>query len=172
MVGRWQNGHRRGSRISGTTRLGVVFGLGQCDKENHGWREGLPLTVPCSKFRSCRRAFTLRQISVEREKNTALSGSPRPPLLLSTLAGYCGVTVPLDRTRPNRSRCFESRFRARLWSIAENCRKANLHADLLPSAATPKPAQDGGGRLRAKSPRHKSGWGGVHFPCGRLSAKP
>jgi hypothetical protein len=25
----------------------VVFRLWQCDKENHGWREGPPLTVPC-----------------------------------------------------------------------------------------------------------------------------
>jgi hypothetical protein len=25
----------------------VVFVLWQCDKENHGWREGPPLTVPC-----------------------------------------------------------------------------------------------------------------------------
>jgi len=28
-------------------RLGVVFGVWQCDKENHGWREGPPLTVAC-----------------------------------------------------------------------------------------------------------------------------
>jgi len=27
-------------------RVAVVFRLGQCDKENHGWREGPPLTVP------------------------------------------------------------------------------------------------------------------------------
>ena len=32
-------------------RIGLVFGLWQCDKENHGWREGLPLTV-AAKFRS------------------------------------------------------------------------------------------------------------------------
>ena len=25
-------------------RIGLVFWLGQCDKENHGWREGPPLT--------------------------------------------------------------------------------------------------------------------------------
>jgi hypothetical protein len=25
-------------------RIGLVFWLGQCDKENHGWREGSPLT--------------------------------------------------------------------------------------------------------------------------------
>jgi len=28
-------------------RLDVVFGVRQCDKKNHGWREGPPLTVAC-----------------------------------------------------------------------------------------------------------------------------
>jgi hypothetical protein len=28
-------------------RIDVVFRFGQCDKENHGWREGPPLTVLC-----------------------------------------------------------------------------------------------------------------------------
>src|ERR1019366_103027 len=32
-------------------RIGLVIGLWQCDKENHGWGEGLPLTV-AAKFRS------------------------------------------------------------------------------------------------------------------------
>ena len=32
-------------------RVDVVIYLWQCDKENHGWREGQPLTVP-AKFRS------------------------------------------------------------------------------------------------------------------------
>jgi hypothetical protein len=27
--------------------IGLAFGLGQCDKKNHGWREGLPLNAPC-----------------------------------------------------------------------------------------------------------------------------
>ena len=30
----------------GSPRDDVVFRLWQCDKENHGWREGPPLTVP------------------------------------------------------------------------------------------------------------------------------
>ena len=30
----------------GSPRFNVVFRLGQCDKENHGWREGPPLTAP------------------------------------------------------------------------------------------------------------------------------
>jgi len=28
----------------------LVFRFWQCDKENHGWREGPPLTVPCQSF--------------------------------------------------------------------------------------------------------------------------
>jgi hypothetical protein len=28
----------------------VVFRLWQCDKENHGWREGPPVTVLCQVF--------------------------------------------------------------------------------------------------------------------------
>ena len=36
---------------AGSPRVDVVFRLWQCDKENHGWREGPPLTVP-AKFRS------------------------------------------------------------------------------------------------------------------------
>jgi hypothetical protein len=34
----------------GSPRDDVVFRLWQCDKENHGWREGPPLTVPCQSF--------------------------------------------------------------------------------------------------------------------------
>jgi hypothetical protein len=34
-------------------RIGLVFWLRQCDKENHGWREGPPLTVVLAReFRS------------------------------------------------------------------------------------------------------------------------
>ena len=33
-------------------RIGVVFWLGQCDKENHGGREGPPLTESWLEFRS------------------------------------------------------------------------------------------------------------------------
>ena len=30
----------------GSPRVDVVFRLWQCDKENHGWREGPPRPVP------------------------------------------------------------------------------------------------------------------------------
>ena len=34
----------------GLPRDDVVFRLRQCDKENHGWREGPPLTGSCQSF--------------------------------------------------------------------------------------------------------------------------
>jgi len=34
----------------GCPPVDVVFHLWQCDKENHGWREGPPLTVPLPKL--------------------------------------------------------------------------------------------------------------------------
>jgi hypothetical protein len=34
----------------GSPRVDVVFSLWQCDKENHGWREGPPVTVLCESF--------------------------------------------------------------------------------------------------------------------------
>jgi hypothetical protein len=68
-------------------RLDVVFRLWQCDKKNHGWREGPPVTVFCQSFRSAGRAFTLRlnQFRTKKEYSFTLlpaSLSPR------TLAGY------------------------------------------------------------------------------------
>lgn len=58
-------------------RLDVVFCFGQCDKKNHGWREGPPLTVP-AKVSICCRAFTLpTKFIFERKENTACRRSPR-----------------------------------------------------------------------------------------------
>jgi len=45
--------------LTTSPRIDLVFRFWQCDKENHGWREGLPLTV-AAKFRSRGPAFTLR----------------------------------------------------------------------------------------------------------------
>ena len=42
------------------SRVDVVFHFWQCDKENHGWREGLPLTV-AAQFRSEDRPSPSRQ---------------------------------------------------------------------------------------------------------------
>jgi hypothetical protein len=34
----------------GSPRLDIVFCFWQCDKKNHGWREGPPVTVLCQVF--------------------------------------------------------------------------------------------------------------------------
>jgi len=67
IVSSWQIGQRRGKVPARLPRIDVVFRLGQCDKENHGWREGPPLNVSLRKFRSAGRAFTLRQSQFERK---------------------------------------------------------------------------------------------------------
>jgi hypothetical protein len=66
-------------------RIGLVIGLWQCDKENHGWREGLPLTV-AAKFRSEDRPSPSGKVSLERKKNTVFRCRSRASL--RTLAGY------------------------------------------------------------------------------------
>jgi hypothetical protein len=50
----WQQ--RQGERVQ--LECGLVLRIGQCDKENQGWREGPPLTVSC-QVRIPWRAFTL-----------------------------------------------------------------------------------------------------------------
>jgi len=35
---------------AGSPRLRVVLRVRQCDKENHGWREGPPLTLAWKRF--------------------------------------------------------------------------------------------------------------------------
>jgi hypothetical protein len=52
----------------GLPRVDVVFRLWQCNKDNHGWREGPPLTVLCQSLRSAGRAFTLRQRQFQTKK--------------------------------------------------------------------------------------------------------
>jgi hypothetical protein len=71
----------------GLPRLAVVFWFWQCDKKNHGWREGPPVTVLCQSFRSAGRAFTLRLNQFRTKKEYSFTV---PPASLSpqTLAGY------------------------------------------------------------------------------------
>ena len=52
----------------GSPRVDVVFRLWQCDKENHGWREGPPVTVLCQGFDLLAGAFTLRQSQFRTKK--------------------------------------------------------------------------------------------------------
>jgi hypothetical protein len=63
----------------GSPRLNVVFRLWQWDKENHGWREGPPLTAP-GKVRSAGQAFTLQQSQIPTKKE------------------YCFASVPASRS--------------------------------------------------------------------------
>src|SRR5450432_1298924 len=66
----WQQTQRQGGR----PRIDLVFRFWQCDKENHGWREGLPLTVS-AKFRSRGPGLHPPAKSVSNErKNTASAG--------------------------------------------------------------------------------------------------
>jgi hypothetical protein len=68
-----------------------VFGLGQCDKENHGWREGPPLTVFWQSVDLLAGPSPSRTVSSEREKNTALDHSAGPaPRILAAYCGVCG----------------------------------------------------------------------------------
>ena len=65
----------------GLPRVDVVLRLCQCDKKNHGWREGPPLTVPCQSVDLLAGPSPSDKVSLEREKNTALRRWPRAPQL-------------------------------------------------------------------------------------------
>jgi hypothetical protein len=60
----------------GSPRLDVVFCFWQCDKKNHGWREGPPVTVLCQSFRSAGRAFTLRLNQIQTKKEYSFTPLP------------------------------------------------------------------------------------------------
>jgi hypothetical protein len=60
----------------GSPRLDVVFCFWQCDKKNHGWREGPPVTVLCQSFRSAGRAFTLRLNQIQTKKEYSFAPLP------------------------------------------------------------------------------------------------
>jgi hypothetical protein len=54
----------------GSPRVGVVFRLWQCDKDNHGWREGPPRpSLP--SFDLLTGPSPSGKVSFERKKNTA-----------------------------------------------------------------------------------------------------
>ncbi len=68
---------------AGSPRVDVVFRFWQCDKNNHGWREGPPVTVPCQSFRSAGRAFTLRLNQFRTKKEYCFPSGGRQPLTLN-----------------------------------------------------------------------------------------
>src|SRR5260370_37010966 len=70
-------------------RVDVVFRLWQCDKENHGWREGRR-DRSLLKFRSAGRAFTFRQSQFRTKKEYCFPMGDASPSL-RTLAGIKGL---------------------------------------------------------------------------------
>jgi hypothetical protein len=60
----------------GSPRVDVVFWFRQCDKENHGWCEGPPLTVLCESSDLLAGPSPSGKVSFERKKNTAFAGLP------------------------------------------------------------------------------------------------
>jgi hypothetical protein len=62
----------------GLPRVDVVFCFWQCDKENHGWREGPPLTVLCESSDPLAGPSPSGKVSFERKKKEycfALAGA-------------------------------------------------------------------------------------------------
>ena len=73
-------------------RIELVFWLRQCDKENHGWREGPPLTVVLAReFRSVEGLHPPDKPTRTKEEY-CLPPVPATPLTLSRLAGILPFT--------------------------------------------------------------------------------
>jgi hypothetical protein len=66
-------------------RIDLVFRFGQCDKENHGWREIPQLTVPCESFDLLAGPSPSGKDSFNRKTNSFVRLTESP--LLRTLAG-------------------------------------------------------------------------------------
>ena len=77
-------------------RVDVAFRLWQCDKENHGWREGPPRPFP-AKVSICWPGLHPPAKSVSNKKRILLSVGEREPSL-RTLAGIKGLRGPLGFT--------------------------------------------------------------------------
>ena len=106
------SGHSRGTNSNGTTRLNVVFGFRHCDKENHGWLEGPPLTVACSSF-------------------DPLAGPSPSPQVDGN--GQCSPTLRSQRPSAEINRCFRLTSRKVECSIIRSSMgKGNAKTDLLP----------------------------------------
>jgi len=75
-------------------RVDVAFRLWQCDKENHGWREGPPRPFP-AKVSICWPGLHPPAKSVSNKKRILLSVGEREPSL-RTLAGIKGLRSSLS----------------------------------------------------------------------------
>jgi hypothetical protein len=78
----------------GSPRVDVVFRLWQCDKENHGWREGPADDRSLLKFRSVGQAFTLRRSQLRTKKEYCFPVGDASPSL-RRLAGIKGLLARL-----------------------------------------------------------------------------
>src|ERR1035437_2966921 len=134
-----------GADAAGTTspRIGLVIGLWQCDKENHGWCEGLPLTV-AAKFRSEDRAFTLPACRSQTKKKTAFRPYPPTPSF-ATLAGILpfrgSVRIADDtlgiRHKPGEmTTCFYRPIRHRVDDLPPSFRPSGTHETVAPLRQT------------------------------------
>jgi hypothetical protein len=90
----------------GSPRDDVVFRLWQCDKENHGWREGPPLTVPCQSFDLLAGPSPSRQNQLRTKKEYSFGGAAGRALLNQNIGRFKTTirrvesvnTAPLPRT--------------------------------------------------------------------------
>ncbi len=115
----------------GSPRVDVVFRLWQCDKENHGWREGPPLTVPWQSFDLLAGPSPSRQNQLRTKKEYSFA-----PLAarssIRTLAGLKRqhVQVKLCRT----GHIARSRPRREIGALAEKGFLQLLHLTLGPQS--------------------------------------
>jgi hypothetical protein len=109
----------------GLPRLDVVFCFWQCDKKNHGWREGPPVTVLCQSFRSDDRAFTLRLNQFRPKKEYNFTFAARQPL--NSNIGRLSPT-----TRSERGRRF---LQPRIWPLRVRSPRRRPSVRLKPAAA-------------------------------------
>jgi len=72
--------------------IGLAFRLRQCDKKNHGWREGLPLITTLPVYGFVGRPSPSRQINPN-EKRLLLSDASRV-----VLYGLAGIKGHMKRT--------------------------------------------------------------------------
>src|SRR5277367_5213877 len=89
----------------GSPRVDVVFRLWQCDKENHGWREGPPVTVLCQSFRSAGRAFTLRLNQFRTKRRIQLCVAGRHSLT-QNIGRFKTTIRPLETHSPSQLSLF------------------------------------------------------------------
>lgn len=143
----------------GSPRVDVVFRLWQCDKENHGWREGPPLTVPCQSFDLLAGPSPSRQNQLRTKKEYSFA-----PLAarssIRTLAGLKRQTVKVDLgtlarfpllIRPDMAICLisgplEFRIVERSFTVAEEF--------MLPAGTSPRTGHLGHVDGRISAVRH------------------